>query len=135
MHCETYYVIFLAKKLIFFFEETQNCHIWYCLKKLLNLFWLWQRKFLFSVLNFFLFIKFTKQNFVAFSKCMNFIFSIFFVFRFLKKWNKNQICMTNWKYNSLHRGTMAWCQCSNNNGQVFVQGYLIYDAPLPNHHS
>ena len=43
--------------------------------------------------------------------------------------------MTNWKQNPLHRGTMAWCQCSNNNGQVFVQGYLIYDAPLPNHHS
>ena len=31
----------------------------------------------------------------------------------------------------------TWCQCSNNNGQVFVQGYLIYEAPLllPNHHS
>ena len=43
--------------------------------------------------------------------------------------------MTNWKQNPLHRETMAWCQCSNNNGQVFVQGYLIYDAPLPNHHS
>ena len=35
-----------------------------------------------------------------------------------------------WK-DIFHCGTKAWCQCSNNNGQVFVQGYLIYDAPPP----